>query len=99
MTLLTLLGYAVVEPDVPIVGPAGRINDNYVADLRNSLWAVIDELDRRGIIDRERMAIGGHIPRALHTAPAPAPPPPLLPGLPRRPSHHPPPTTPPFPTS
>src|SRR5207244_5895459 len=26
MTLLTLLGYAVVEPDVPIVGPAGRMN-------------------------------------------------------------------------
>ena len=46
MTLLTLLGYAVVEPDVPIVGPAGRMNDNYVPDLRNSLWAVLDELDR-----------------------------------------------------
>jgi dipeptidyl aminopeptidase/acylaminoacyl peptidase len=68
MALLTRLGYAVVEPDVPIVGPAGRMNDNYVADLRNSLWAVIDALDKRGIIDRDRMAIGGHSYGAFSTA-------------------------------
>jgi dipeptidyl aminopeptidase/acylaminoacyl peptidase len=58
--LFTLLGYAVVEPDSPIVGPEGRVNDNYVSDLRNNLSAVIDELDRRGIADRTRLAIGGH---------------------------------------
>jgi dipeptidyl aminopeptidase/acylaminoacyl peptidase len=68
MTLLTLLGYAVVEPDVPIVGPAGRMNDNYIPDLRNSLWAVIDDLDKRGIIDRDRLAIGGHSYGAFSTA-------------------------------
>jgi dipeptidyl aminopeptidase/acylaminoacyl peptidase len=68
MTLLTLLGYAVVEPDVPIVGPAGRMNDNYIPDLRNSLWAVIDELDKRGIIDRDRLAVGGHSYGAFSTA-------------------------------
>src|SRR5580704_2418861 len=68
MTLLTLLGYAVVEPDVPIIGPAGRMNDNYVPDLRNSLWAVIDELDKRGIIDRDRLACGGHSYGAFSTA-------------------------------
>lgn len=68
MTLLTLLDYAVVEPDIPIVGSAGRINDNYVPDLRNSLWAVIDELDKRGIIDRDRLAIGGHSYGAFSTA-------------------------------
>ncbi|MCI0638773.1 MAG: prolyl oligopeptidase family serine peptidase [Gemmataceae bacterium] len=68
MALLTLAGYAVVEPDVPIVGPPGRINDNYVPDLRNSLWAVIDELDKRGIIDRDRLAIGGHSYGAFSTA-------------------------------
>jgi len=56
----TLLGYAVVEPDAPIVGPEGRMNDNYIHDLRNNLSAVIDELDRRGIVDREKLAIGGH---------------------------------------
>jgi dipeptidyl aminopeptidase/acylaminoacyl peptidase len=68
MALLTQLGYAVVEPDVPIVGPAGKINDNYVPDLRNSLWAVIDELDKRGIIDRDKLAIGGHSYGAFSTA-------------------------------
>jgi dipeptidyl aminopeptidase/acylaminoacyl peptidase len=68
MTLLALLGYAVVEPDIPIVGPPGRINDNYVPDLRNSLWAVIDDLDRRGIIDRDRLAVGGHSYGAFSTA-------------------------------
>jgi dipeptidyl aminopeptidase/acylaminoacyl peptidase len=68
MTLLTLLGYAVVEPDIPIVGPPGRMNDNYVPDLRNSLWAVIDELDKRGLIDRDRLAVGGHSYGAFSTA-------------------------------
>jgi dipeptidyl aminopeptidase/acylaminoacyl peptidase len=68
MSHLTLLGYAIVEPDVPIVGPQGRMNDNYVPDLRNSLWAVIDELDKRGIIDRDRLAIGGHSYGAFSTA-------------------------------
>ena len=67
MALFTLVGYAVVEPDVPIIGPAGRMNDNYVPDLRNSLWAVIDELDKRGIIDRDKLAIGGHSYGAFST--------------------------------
>jgi dipeptidyl aminopeptidase/acylaminoacyl peptidase len=68
MTLLTLLDYAVVEPDVPIVGPAGRMNDNYIPDLRNSLWAAIDDLDKKGIIDRDRLACGGHSYGAFSTA-------------------------------
>jgi dipeptidyl aminopeptidase/acylaminoacyl peptidase len=68
MTMLALVGYAVVEPDVPIVGPAGRINDNYIPDLRNSLWAVIDDLDKRGLIDRDRLAVGGHSYGAFSTA-------------------------------
>jgi dipeptidyl aminopeptidase/acylaminoacyl peptidase len=68
MTLLTLLDYAVVEPDVPIVGPVGRMNDNYIPDLRNSLWAVIDDLDKKGIVDRDRLACGGHSYGAFSTA-------------------------------
>jgi dipeptidyl aminopeptidase/acylaminoacyl peptidase len=54
------LGYAVVEPDAPIVGPQGQMNNNYVNDLRNNLAATIDELDRRALVDRTRLAIGGH---------------------------------------
>jgi dipeptidyl aminopeptidase/acylaminoacyl peptidase len=60
MEFLVRLGYAVVEPDSPIVGPAGQMNNNYVHDLRNNLAAVIDELDRRALVDRTRLAIGGH---------------------------------------
>lgn len=60
MVYLIAQGFAVVEPDAPIVGEQGRMNDNYVSDLRNNLAAVIDELDRRGIADRQRIGIGGH---------------------------------------
>jgi dipeptidyl aminopeptidase/acylaminoacyl peptidase len=64
---LVRLGYAVVEPDSPIIGPQGQMNNNYVHDLRNNLAAVIDELDRRGIADRTRLAIGGHSYGAFST--------------------------------
>lgn len=67
MELLTMLGYAVVQPDAPITGPAGRMNDNYVHDLRNNLAAVIDLLDREGIIDRDRLGVGGHSYGAFST--------------------------------
>ncbi len=67
MVYMVTQGYAVVEPDAPIVGEQGRMNDNYVSDLRNNLSAVIDELDRRGIIDRRRLALGGHSYGAFST--------------------------------
>ncbi|MDZ7780576.1 MAG: prolyl oligopeptidase family serine peptidase [Gemmatimonadota bacterium] len=60
MEHLVLAGYAVVEPDVPIVGAPEEWNDYYPAHLRNSLSAAIDALDERGWIDRSRLAIGGH---------------------------------------
>jgi dipeptidyl aminopeptidase/acylaminoacyl peptidase len=68
MEYLVRLGYAVVEPDAPIVGESGQMNDNYEHDLRNNLAAVIDELDARGIIDRRRLGIGGHSYGAFGTA-------------------------------
>ena len=67
MAYLVRLGYAVVEPDSPIVGAAGEMNNNYVHDLRNNLAAVIDELDRRGVADRNRLGIGGHSYGAFST--------------------------------
>ena len=67
MEFFIRLGYAVVEPDSPIVGPAGQMNNNYVHDLRNNLAAVIDELDRRALVDRTRLAIGGHSYGAFST--------------------------------
>ncbi len=67
MHFLVRLGYAVVEPDSPIVGPQGQMNNNYVHDLRTNLWAVIEELDRRQWIDRNRLGIGGHSYGAFST--------------------------------
>ena len=67
MAYLVRLGYALVEPDSPIVGPQGMMNNNYEHDLRNNLSVVIDELDRRGLIDRSRLALGGHSYGAFST--------------------------------
>jgi dipeptidyl aminopeptidase/acylaminoacyl peptidase len=67
LQFLARLGYAVVEPDAPIVGAAGEMNNNYENDLRNNLSAVIDELDRRGLADRTRIGIGGHSYGAFST--------------------------------
>ncbi len=67
MEIMATQGYAVVQPDMPIFGSAGRMNDNYVFDLRNGLTAVIDELDRQGLIDRQRLGIGGHSYGAFST--------------------------------
>ena len=67
MEILSLEGYAIIQPDAPIIGESGRMNDNYVHDLRNNLAAVIDFLDKEGIIDRQRMAVGGHSYGAFST--------------------------------
>jgi len=67
MQILTNAGYVVIEPDAPIVGESGRMNDNYVHDLRNNLAAVIDRLDEDGLVDRHRLGIGGHSYGAFST--------------------------------
>jgi dipeptidyl aminopeptidase/acylaminoacyl peptidase len=67
MEIMATQGYAVIQPDAPVFGAQGRMNDNYVPDLRNNLSAVIDELDRQGIIDRQRMGVGGHSYGAFST--------------------------------
>ena len=68
MAYLTRLGYVVVEPDSPIVGDEGAMNNNYVHDLRNNLSAVIDTITARGWVDRARIGIGGHSYGAFSTA-------------------------------
>ena len=68
MEYLIKLGYAVVQPDCPIIGKQGQMNNNYVQDLRNNLWAVIDFLDKKEYIDRDRLGIGGHSYGAFGTA-------------------------------
>jgi dipeptidyl aminopeptidase/acylaminoacyl peptidase len=61
-------GYLLIEPDCPIIGPAERKNDQYVPQLRNNMFAVIEELDRQGYIDRNKLAIGGHSYGGFSTA-------------------------------
>lgn len=53
-------GYVVVFPDCPIVGPSENVNNTFVPQLRANLYATIDALSKRGLIDRERLALGGH---------------------------------------
>ena len=65
---LATQGYAVANFNPPIIGDQGRMNDNYVADLRMNLLAVIDELEKQGYVDRSRMGIGGHSYGAFATA-------------------------------
>ncbi len=67
MEILVRAGYAVIQPDAPIVGDQDRMNDNYVHDLRNNLAAVIDFVDSEGFADRSRLGIGGHSYGAFST--------------------------------
>ncbi len=55
-------GYAILDdPTMPIVGEGEEEpNDTYVEQLVSSAQAAVDELVRRGVGDRDRMAIGGH---------------------------------------
>ncbi|MBE0674331.1 MAG: S9 family peptidase, partial [Bacteroidales bacterium] len=68
MQNLITMGYAVAEPDFPIVGPTGRMNDFYVPDIQKNWAAIIDVLSEKGFIDRSRMALGGHSYGAFSTA-------------------------------
>ncbi|NRR33484.1 S9 family peptidase [Oxalobacteraceae bacterium] len=56
------MGYAVLDnPSFPIVGQ-GEVepNDSYLPQLIASAEAAVDEVLRRGVAERHRIAIGGH---------------------------------------
>jgi dipeptidyl aminopeptidase/acylaminoacyl peptidase len=55
-------GYAVLDnPTIPILGEgSAEPNDTYVEQLVSGAKAAVDELVRRGVGDRDRMAISGH---------------------------------------
>jgi dipeptidyl aminopeptidase/acylaminoacyl peptidase len=63
-------GYAVLDdPTMPIVGEGDEEpNDTFVEQLVASAAAAVDELVRRGVGDRDRMAVGGHSYGAFMTA-------------------------------
>jgi dipeptidyl aminopeptidase/acylaminoacyl peptidase len=64
------MGYAVLDnPSMPIVG-AGEVepNDSYLPQLVANAEAAVDEVVRRGVAERHRIAIGGHSYGAFMTA-------------------------------
>lgn len=68
--LFLAAGYAVLDdPSMPIIGEDdAEPNDTFVEQLVSSAAAAIDELDRRGVGDRDRVAVGGHSYGAFMTA-------------------------------
>ena len=65
-----LRGYAVFDNfSMPIVGEGDEEpNETFIEQLRLSAEAAIDELDRREVVDRRRVAVGGHSYGAFMTA-------------------------------
>jgi len=63
-------GYAILDnPAMPIIGEGDKEpNDTYIEQLVTSAKAAIDEVVRRGVADRDRIAIGGHSYGAFMTA-------------------------------
>ncbi|MGV7207928.1 prolyl oligopeptidase family serine peptidase [Oxalobacteraceae bacterium A2-2] len=64
------VGYAVLDnPSFPIVGDGDQEpNDSYLPQLVASAEAAVEEVVRRGVADRERIAVGGHSYGAFMTA-------------------------------
>jgi dipeptidyl aminopeptidase/acylaminoacyl peptidase len=64
------IGYAVLDgPTMPIVGEGdAEPNDTYIEQLVASARAAVDEVVRRGVADRSRIAVGGHSYGAFMTA-------------------------------
>ena len=61
-------GYAVVEPDIPIIGEGNSYNNNYIAHLVDSMYAAIRKVDELGYVDVDRLGHGGHSYGAFATA-------------------------------
>ena len=57
-----LRGYAVFnDPSIPIIGANGaQPNDTYIEQLIAGAQAAVDEVVRRGVGDRDRIAVAGH---------------------------------------
>jgi dipeptidyl aminopeptidase/acylaminoacyl peptidase len=63
-----LQGYAVMEVSMPVVGPVQTAYDTFIEQLEANAKAAIDKADELGVIDRDRIGVGGHSHGALMTA-------------------------------
>ncbi len=61
-----LHGYALVYPDIPIVGE--NYNDYYISNMVDGMYAAVREVDRLGYVDVDRIGHGGHSYGAFATA-------------------------------
>jgi len=67
--LFLLQGYAVIDDaTMPIVGAGETANDTYVEQLVASAQAAVDKASAMGIVDPERVVVGGHSYGAFMTA-------------------------------
>ena len=53
-------GYALVYPDIPILGKNGTFNDHYLSHLTDTIYAAIRKVDELGYVDVNRIGHGGH---------------------------------------
>lgn len=51
-------GYALVYPDIPIVGE--NYNDSYVSNMVDAMYGAMRAVDGLGVIDMDRIGHGGH---------------------------------------
>jgi dipeptidyl aminopeptidase/acylaminoacyl peptidase len=63
-------GFAIIDdPSIPIIGEGkAEPNDTYIEQLVSGAKAAVDEVVRRGVADRNRVAVGGHSYGAFMTA-------------------------------
>jgi dipeptidyl aminopeptidase/acylaminoacyl peptidase len=67
--LFLLQGYAVIDDaTMPIVGSGETANDTYIEQLVSSAQAAVDKASAMGIVDPERVVVGGHSYGAFMTA-------------------------------
>ena len=62
-------GYVVLDgPTMPVIGPPRTANDTYVEQIVSSAKAAIDKAAEMGIVDPNRVGVGGHSYGAFMTA-------------------------------
>jgi len=66
---LLLSGYAILDnTSMPVVGPPETKNDTFIKQIVDSAQAAIDKGVEMGVVDRDRVGVGGHSYGAFMTA-------------------------------
>ncbi len=69
MEWLVTQGYAVLtNAAMPVIGDKETVNNTFVEQIVSNAEAAIDAMDQLGVVDRKRVAIGGHSYGAFMTA-------------------------------